>query len=115
MIHGINPHKAGSIVPENNSGSLRAQQQGEKAGAEAAVKTEGGGAVSTTKVAELESRLQALGNDLSVAVDEGTGVMFVKITDNKTGELVKQIPAQEFIDAELKMERIVGLIIDDQA
>ena len=113
MINGVNPHKAAGVAPEARSASLQAQH-GEPAGAERASGT-GGAKANDRRAAELVTRLQEAGNDLSVAVDEGTGVMVVRVTDNQTGEVVKQIPAQEFIDAELNMERIVGLIIDDQA
>ena len=113
MINGVNPQKAAAVASEARSAVLKAQQ-GESAGVEKNTGT-GGAKASERRAAELENRLQEIGNDLSVAVDEGTGVMVVRVTDNQTGEVVKQIPAQEFIDAELNMERIVGLIIDDQA
>lgn len=55
------------------------------------------------------------GQVFSISVDESTGVMVVRIFDHKTGKVIKQIPAQEFIEADLSMEKIVGLVIDDQA
>ena len=114
MINGINPQKAAVVAPEARSAAPKAQH-GDAAGVERVEENGGAKASESRRAAELESRLQEAGNDLSVAVDEGTGMMVVRVTDNQTGEVVKQIPAQEFIDAELNMERIVGLIIDDQA
>ena len=113
MINGVNAHKAAGVVSGARNTALQAQH-GETAGAEKASGT-GGARANDRRAAELVTRLQEADKDLSVAVDEGTGVMVVRVTDNQTGEVVKQIPAQEFIDAELNMERIVGLIIDDQA
>jgi flagellar protein FlaG len=63
---------------------------------------------------ELEKALQQHNSDLSVSVDETTGTMVVRITDNSTGELVKQIPPEELMEANASMNKIVGLLIDDQ-
>jgi uncharacterized FlaG/YvyC family protein len=41
--------------------------------------------------------------------------MVVRITDQATGEVVRQIPSKELLEADRSMERIVGLIVDDQA
>lgn len=42
-------------------------------------------------------------------------MIIVRITDEVTGEIVKQIPPQELLDAGLSMEKIVGLLVDDRA
>lgn len=64
--------------------------------------------------AELHKALQQQSNDLSVSVDETTGTMVVRITDNNTGEVVKQIPPKQLMEANISMNKIVGLLIDDQ-
>lgn len=64
--------------------------------------------------AELDRALQQQNSDLSVSVDETTGTMVVRITDNNTGEVVKQIPPKQLMDANVSMNKIVGLLIDDQ-
>jgi len=66
-------------------------------------------------VAELKKRLDKQGGDLSVALDQGTGVMVMRVIDNQTGEVVKQMPAQELLDVDLNMEKIIGLLVDNQA
>ncbi len=43
-----------------------------------------------------------------------TGMIVVRITDVSTGEIVKQVPPQELMDADLNMEKIVGLLVDDE-
>lgn len=63
--------------------------------------------------AELDKALQQ-SSDLSVSVDETTGTMVVRITDSNTGEVVKQIPPQQLMEANISMNKIVGLLIDDQ-
>ena len=47
-------------------------------------------------------------------VDGDTGMIVVRITDVSTGEIVKQVPPQELMDADRKMEEIVGLLVDDE-
>lgn len=65
--------------------------------------------------AELDRVLKQTKGDLSVSVDETTGMMVVKIMDSSTGEVVRQIPPQELMDADISMSKIIGLLIDDQA
>jgi flagellar protein FlaG len=64
--------------------------------------------------AELDKALQQQNSDLSVSVDETSGTMVVRITDSNTGEVVKQIPPKQLMDANVSMNKIVGLLIDDQ-
>lgn len=64
---------------------------------------------------ELGTALNRLEGDFSVSVDQDSGTMVVRITDQATGEVVRQIPSKELLEADRNMERIVGLIVDDQA
>ena len=64
--------------------------------------------------AELTKALQQQNSDLSVSVDETTGTMVVRIMDNSTGEVVKQIPPKQFMEAKISMNNIVGLLIDNK-
>ena len=63
----------------------------------------------------LDAALKTVEGDFSVSVDGETGMIVVRITDQVTGEIVKQIPSQELLDADLNMERIIGLLFDDEA
>lgn len=127
MTNGIDPLKAASIASKRTNGpvapahananTVEAAGKGDKAKAPAAgQRANEQHSVKGVSQTRSENRVVTKGeNDFSVAVDQNTGVMVVRITDHKTGEVVKQIPAQEFIEADLSMEQIVGLIIDDQA
>ena len=66
-------------------------------------------------VAELGTALNKLEGDVSVSVDQDSGMVIVRITDEVTGEIVRQIPPKALLEADRSMERIVGLIVDDQA
>ena len=50
---------------------------------------------------------------ISVSVDDSTGMMVVRITD-KAGEIVKQIPPQQLLDADVSVENIIGLLVNDE-
>ena len=65
--------------------------------------------------AELGDALNQNQGDFSVSVDRDSGVVIVRITDEVTGEIVKQIPAEELLKVDQSMEKIVGLLIDDLA
>jgi uncharacterized FlaG/YvyC family protein len=65
--------------------------------------------------AELGTALNQLEGDFSVSVDRDSGMVIVRITDEVTGEIVRQIPPRELLEADRNMERIVGLLVDDQA
>jgi flagellar protein FlaG len=49
-------------------------------------------------VAEGNTLLKAANNNLQFQVDEATKQVVIKIVDNKTGELVRQIPTVEMLD-----------------
>lgn len=70
--------------------------------------------VAKQLAAELASVLDRVDGDFSVSVDDDTGMIVVRITDVLTGEIVKQVPPQELMDANLNMEKIVGLLVDDE-
>ena len=64
--------------------------------------------------AELDAAVSGLDGDYSISVDKDSGMIIVRITDAVTGEIVKQIPPKELLEADRSMERIVGLLVDDQ-
>lgn len=65
--------------------------------------------------ADLGAALSRIEGDFSVSVDRDSGMLVVRITDEVTGEIVKQIPPRELLEADRSMERIIGLLVDDKA
>ena len=63
---------------------------------------------------EMNGAIQQIEGNFSVSVDDATGMVVVRITDT-SGELVKQVPPQQILDANVSVEKIIGLLIDDQA
>jgi len=77
-----------------------------------------GGEIGVAKtealVRDLNSALEKVDGDYSVSVDNETGMVVVRITDAETGELVKQVPAQQVLDVSMSVDKIIGLLVNDQ-
>ena len=56
-----------------------------------------------------------LGSDLRFSVDEDTGIHIVKFVDDKTKEVIRQIPAQEMLDIAKRLDELKGLLIKERA
>ena len=63
---------------------------------------------------ELNSALEQIDGKYSVSVDGDTGMVIVRITDAETGEIVKQVPPQQVLDISMSVEKIIGLLVNDQ-
>jgi flagellar protein FlaG len=63
-------------------------------------------------VNELNERLQS--NEIQVAftVDKGSGKVVVQITDNDTGELLRQVPSEESLKFARSVSKGVGVLLD---
>ena len=64
---------------------------------------------------ELDKALKDIDSNFSVSIDDITGILVVRITDPTTGEIVKQVPPQQLLDADVNMDKIIGLLVDDMA
>ena len=77
-----------------------------------------GGEIGVAKtealVRDLNSALEKVDGDYSVSVDNETGMVVVRITNAETGELVKQVPAQQVLDVSMSVDKIIGLLVNDQ-
>ena len=116
-IVGAPSHESSSPRPRNVSGGFSgdtAQAPQARAENSAAVQPADHEAVQQL-AAELESALNQNQGDVSVSVDQDSGMVIVRITDEVTGEIVKQVPAEELLKVDQSMEKIVGLLIDDLA
>ncbi len=68
-----------------------------------------------TIAARINDTLRQMKERFSVTVDDASGMLVVIITDSVTGELIKQIPPQQILDANVSVKQIVGLLFDAQA
>jgi flagellar protein FlaG len=63
----------------------------------------------------LNQALETLSRDLAISVHEDSGKLIVEVTDPGTGEVVRQIPAEQVLEAQESIDKIVGLFVNDIA
>ena len=66
-------------------------------------------------VEDLQASLQMLqqkNTQLNFSVHEKTDRVMVQITDQSTGDLIREIPSEEFLDMAAKLQEMVGLMFD---
>ena len=56
--------------------------------------------------------VQLMNADLQFSVHEKTGRVMVKLVDESTQEVLKEIPSEEFLDMVAKIQEYVGMMID---
>lgn len=66
-------------------------------------------------VDRLNEALESLDRDLAISVYEDSGLLVVKVTDPGTGEIVRQIPAEQVLEVEESIDKIIGLFVNDVA
>jgi flagellar protein FlaG len=57
----------------------------------------------------------ASGRQLSFTFDDTSKELVVKVTDTRTGKLVRQIPSQEVLDLQDRIDSLVGVIFNHNA
>lgn len=54
-------------------------------------------------------------NSLQFSIDDDTGKTLVRVTDIKTGELIRQIPSKELVEIAKSLDRLQGLLLRQKA
>jgi flagellar protein FlaG len=79
-------------------------------------------AASEVSSKELEATLEKFrqaadlsSSSLSFSIDHDTGKTVVRVTDQATGQLIRQIPSQEMIDLAKSIDQMRGILIRKQA
>lgn len=62
---------------------------------------------------ELNAMLLKVNQRLSFRLHEGSERMTVQVIDNKTNEVVREMPPEKFLDTIAKMREFIGLLFDD--
>ena len=65
-------------------------------------------------VKDLQKRLDPLATRLTFSVDEETGSFVVKVIDNESGEVVRQIPPEALLNLRANLAELVGVLYDQE-
>ena len=63
----------------------------------------------------INGALDALNRNLKVSVHKDTGQLVVRVTDPDSGKLIRQLPPEQMLDAEVNIKKVIGLFVDDKA
>lgn len=62
----------------------------------------------------LNEAMQSLDHHLVISIHKDTGQMVVKVTDTN-GKVIRQIPSEQLLKAEVNIGKILGLFVNNQA
>jgi len=54
-------------------------------------------------------------NSLSFSVDDSSGKTVVKVSDAKTGEMIRQIPSEEMLELARSLDKLQGMLLRQEA
>ncbi|MFA6284137.1 MAG: flagellar protein FlaG [Desulfurivibrionaceae bacterium] len=64
---------------------------------------------------DVQERMDQMGTNLQFAMDKVAEDIVVKVTDKKSGELIRQIPSEDVVKLRKKLEELSGLLFDEKA
>jgi len=122
MMEGLSSLKITSANLQEAPRSSQSARQGTAPSNERAISASGAvkvGAMEPRRVQALANKinqtLKKIDGNFSVSYDDAADMMVVRITDAETGEIVKQVPPQQILDANVSVEKIIGLLVNDKA
>ena len=62
----------------------------------------------------LNKAIQMFDRDLDISVHK-RGKLVVRVTDPKTGDVIREIPPERILEVEANLDQIVGLFVNDTA
>ena len=63
----------------------------------------------------VQNFVQPMSGNLEFTVDEDTGQTVIKVIDNQTKELIRQIPSEEMLEIAKALDRLQGLLVRQKA
>ena len=96
----------------STSGTVPASQSNASTAASAAQATKEQVKEAVKKANET---IDLLRNNLQFSIDEETGTNVVKVIDNETKEVIRQIPSEEMLSITHRLDELTGLLIRDKA
>jgi len=62
----------------------------------------------------LNEALDSFSKDLSISVHGDTGRLTVRVTDPNTGDVIRELPPEQLLEAEVTIDKIIGLFVNDE-
>ena len=66
-------------------------------------------------VDEINKSMQSLSRDLVFSIDKDADKTVVKIVDQKTSEVIRQIPSEESLAIAKSLDKVIGNLIQQKA
>lgn len=96
--------------------SFRAEMKPEAAAdSQRTVPAEPSPAEVETAVEHLNETVALFTTDLHFSVHEETNRIIVRVTRSDTGEIVREIPPERFLDAVARVQTAMGILLDERA
>ena len=65
-------------------------------------------------VGAANERLLQRGQKLDIGVDEESGTIVIRVSDQKTGETIRQMPSEEALRITRSIDRLTGILVDQK-
>ena len=66
-------------------------------------------------VDQINKTIQSLANNLQFSMEKVQGMHVVKVVDNETHKVIRQIPTEEMVDIAKRLDELKGLLIRQKA
>ncbi len=66
-------------------------------------------------VGEINDHLQMSNTELNFSVDKETEKMVLKVMNSKTGEVIRQIPADDALRIAARISKLLGILVDGKS
>lgn len=65
-------------------------------------------------IQQVRTELAGANEDVSFSYEKKLGQLFVQIKDNVSGEVIREVPSKDFIQHQVAMKEMIGLLLDKQ-
>ena len=66
-------------------------------------------------VEEIQQTMEKLAQNLQFSIDKDTGITVITVLDSQTQEVIRQIPTEEAVSIARTLDKVQGLLFNDQA
>jgi len=114
-MQGITQIKIASLTP----GSVSVRPSGSQSSSTAAAPQRDSAQPTRQEVEQAINRANArmaeANQGIRFGFDDAAGQLVVKVVDQGTGEVIRQVPSKEFLAAQAAAREAIGLLVDKQA